>query len=165
MSYTPAQAREFIQRTFHATWRDPDRGWKGLVDYAGIPLSLAEEPDIDWESTQDEDDLPDISKPSLFLYVRHYGTTPATVGGESRKLVTRRGFVLVRVWVPSGDGLKTADAISYVVKTAFERKRGVGAGSGIIFRAWRPTEAGSQKNGTFMTVSTVDFEYDEITGV
>jgi hypothetical protein len=163
-TYTPAQARRWILKTFQATWADPEKGWRGIVDDMGVPISLAAEPRIDWENVEDEN-TPDVTEPHLFVYVRHYASNPATVGGETRKIVTRRGFVLVRVWVPADSGLKTADAISYVVKTAFERKRGVGEGSGIIFRSWRPTEAGPQKNGTFLTVSTVDFEYDEITGV
>lgn len=164
MSYTPAQARRWILKTFQATWADPEKGWRGLVDAKGEPIILAAEPEIDWDNIEDPD-TPDVTEPHLFMYVRHYGSNPSTIGGETRKITTRRGFVLARVWVPSGYGLKTADAISYVVKTAFERKRGVGDGHGIIFRAWRPTEAGPQKNGTFLTVSTVDFEYDEITGV
>jgi hypothetical protein len=164
MSYTPAQAREHIYATFLATWRDAEKGWQGIVDALGAPLPLADEPKIEWDNDED-DDAPDVSAPLVYVYVRHYASQPATVGGETRKLTTRRGFVLIRVWVPGDAGLKTADALSYVAKTAFERKRGVGAGNGIIFRAWRPTEAGQQKNGTFLTVSTVDFEYDEITGV
>lgn len=164
MPYTPAQAREFINQTFYATWNDADKGWRGIVDAFGVPITLDAEPDPKWENFEG-DDLPDVTVPSLFLYVRHFASPPSTIGGETRKIVTRRGFVLVRVWVPGDGGLKIADALSYVVKTAFERKRAVGAGSGIIFRSWRPTEAGPQKNGTFLTVSTVDFEYDEITGV
>lgn len=164
MSYTPAQAREYIQQTFFQTFKDPVRGWQGLVDAMGEPITLAAAPHIDWENLEGEE-LPDVEAPRLFLYVRHYASPPSTIGGETRKIVTRRGFVMVRVWVPADEGLKTADALSYVVKTAFERKRAIGAGFGIIFRSWRPTETGPQKNGTFLTVSTVDFEYDEITGV
>lgn len=165
MSYTPAAARDHIRSTFWQTWKDPQRGWAGIVDGDGRPISLAEQPDLEWEADEPEDEMPDITKPLVYFYVRHYGSTPSSVGGESRKLVTRRGFVLVRVYAPAEGGLKIADALSYVVKTAFERKRGVGAGHGIIFRGWRPVETGPQKNGTFLTVSTVDFEYDEITGV
>lgn len=165
MSYTPGQAREHIRNTFWQTWKDPVKGWRGIVDGDGNPVPLAEEPDLEWEANEPEDEMPDITKPLVYFYVRHYASRPSTVGGESRKVSTRRGFVLVRVYAPAEGGLKTADALSYVVKTAFERKRGVGDGFGIIFRAWRPTETGPQKNGTFLTVSTVDFEYDEITGV
>ena len=151
MSYTPAAARDHIRSTFWQTWKDPQRGWAGIVDGDGQPISLAEEPDLEWEADEPEDEMPDITKPLVYFYVRHYGGTPSSVGGESRKLVTRRGFVLVRVYAPAEGGLKIADALSYVVKTAFERKRGVGAGHGIIFRAWRPVETGPQKNGTFLT--------------
>lgn len=164
MSYTPAQAREYIYATFLATWKDADRGWQGLVDVFSRPITLAAEPRLEWDNDEDDDE-PDVTAPVLFLYVRHYASNPSTIGGDSRKINTRKGFVLCRVWVPSDTGLKTADALSYVVKTAFERKRGLGDGNGIVFRSWRPTEAGAQKDGRFMTVSTVDFEYDEITGV
>lgn len=164
MSYTPAQARQHMWATFRATWKDPMAGWQGLVDDLGRPIAPSKEPKVDFENAIDEN-MPSIREPLLSFQVRHYSSAPSTIGGETRKITSRRGFILVRVWVPSDSGLKTADALSYVVKTAFERKRGIGAGSGIIFRSWRPTEAGPQKNGSFLTVSTVDFEYDEITGV
>lgn len=164
MSYTPAQAREHIYATYWATFNDPDKGWRNLLDWEGNPLEpLAEQPDVEWDNDIG-DDTPEVEKPTIYAYVRHYASTPATVGGESRKRTTRKGFVMLRVWVPRDTGLKTADALSYVAKTAFERKRGVGAGSGIIFRSWRPVEAGNQKTGPFLIVSTVDFEYDESTG-
>lgn len=164
MSYTPAQARQHMWMTLLNTWRDPVAGWQGLVDDLGQPIALDQEPTIDQENDIDETP-PSVTEPLLSFQVRHYSSAPSTIGGETRKINSRRGFILVRVWVPQDMGLKTADALSYVVKTAFERKRGFGAGSGIIFRAWRPTEAGQQKNSSFLTVSTVDFEYDEITGV
>jgi hypothetical protein len=164
MSYTPAQAKQHIWATFLNTWRDPLAGWQGLVDDIGNPITLLDEPTIDTENDIDEN-MPGADTPFLSFQIRHYSSSPSTIGGETRKITSRRGFVLVRVWVPADTGLKMGDALSYVVKTAFERKRGFGAGFGIIFRAWRATEAGTQKNGSFLTVSTVDFEYDEFTGV
>lgn len=162
MSYSPEQAREHIYKTWQATWSDPDKGWRAIRDQYGEPLAV--EPKVEFDNDVD-DNPPTVDRPLLYLYVRHFASPAATIGGETRKLVDRQGFVLLRVWVPRDSGLKTADRLSYVAKTAFERKRGVGAGNGIVFKSWRPTEAGPQKDGRFMTVSTVDFEYTEITGV
>ena len=64
---------------------------------------------------------------------------------------------------PPEPGLKTADALAYVVKTAYEGKRGIGDGKGIVFRNWRPTETGPQREGRFQTICTVDFEYPDHT--
>ena len=35
MSYTPAAARDHIRSTFWQTWKDPQRGWAGIVDGDG----------------------------------------------------------------------------------------------------------------------------------
>lgn len=160
--YTPAQAREFIYQTFFATWSDPVAGWQGIVDALGAPIVLDVEPTLEWDNDV-ADDAPDVTEPTVYLYVRHYASKQAHIGGETRRSFTRRGFVLARVQVPQDQGLKTADALGYVVKTAFEGKRGLGDGNGIVFRSWRPTETGPTR-GRFQAVSTVDFEYDEHTG-
>lgn len=163
-SYTPAQAREHIYATFMNTWQDPDKGWQGLVDVFGNAITLTDEPQLEWDNDIG-DDPPCVNAPLVYLYVRHYASKQAHIGGVTRKSFTRKGFVLARVWVPQDTGLKTGDALSYVIKTAFEGRRALGDGKGILFRSWRPTESGntSASQGRFQIVSTVDFEYDEHT--
>lgn len=156
-SYTPAQARDHIYSTFYAVWRDPVAGWQGLKDADGNPIYLAQEPKLEWDN--DIDDSADVTEPTVYLYIRHYTSKNRAIGGRA---VERKGFVLVKVKVPSDTGLKTADALSYIVKTAFENKRAPGDGKGILFRTWRPTETGIVQSIRFQIVSTVDFEYDEL---
>lgn len=161
-SYTPAQAREYIYRTFMATFRDPVKGWQNLVGPLGEALPLSQEPALEFDNDK-EDESPDVTEPTIYLYIRHYTSNVSHVGGETRRSVTRKGFVLAKVKVPIGTDLKIADALSYILKTAMENKRALGDGAGIIFRAWRPTETGVVAATRFQIVSQVDFEYDEHT--
>lgn len=162
-SYTREQARDHLYTTLLKRWNDPVHGWAGILDEADFDPAYTKAPEVEWDN-REPDDTDGMEKPILFVYVRHHNARQKGVGGgegRSRTIHRRYGFVLIRVYTPKDSGLKTGDRLAYVVKSAFEGKRGFGAGNGISFQSVRVTEVGQVK-GRYEHLVTADFEYDEI---
>lgn len=157
-SYTYAEGRENLYNTF---WQH-FIGVNGGVTFDATYDYTDESPSIEvlWEEVE-PDEKTVVTRPTIYCYVRHYSAPRNHIGGESRQVFLRKGFFLALVLMPQDQGLKSADDLAYVVKSAFEGKRGFGAGQGITFKSVRVTEAGLQK-GRWQTTVTADFEYSEV---
>lgn len=162
MSYTYEQARDHLYNTFWQRWIDPVAGI--VTVFSTFDPAAHDAPTapvvVLWEEEEPED-LENVTKPTLYNSVRHYSTPRKHVGGESRHIFGRKGFFLSRIYIPTDTGLKTGDQVAYVVKSAFEGKRGFGDGNRIVFRGVRVTENGA-RSGRFLFTVTADFEYDEV---
>lgn len=160
LSYTYEQAREHLYATFWQKWIDETTGVRSVIpDCNPLDEDAAKLCPVLWEEEEPED-LSDVTVPTVYVYVRHHNSKRTAI---SDRMFTRYGFVLARVIVPTDAGLKTGDQLAYVVKSAFEGKRGYGDGRGIWFKSVRVTEAGAQQ-GRYLFLVTADFEYEEITG-
>jgi len=70
----------------------------------------------------------------------------------------RVGFLVLEVYTPAGNGLLSADA---VVKVVLDGLEGQTTANGVYFRNAQVREEGVS-GPWFLTVITVDFEYDEV---
>lgn len=157
-SYTYEQARAHLYATFWQHFIGPNGAVTVDPDYDhtdGDDATI----EVLWEE-QEPDDETNVERPTIYNYVRHYSAPRSHIGGDSRQVFDRKGFFLSLVLIPKDTELKTADRLAYVVKSAFEGKRGFGDGRGIVFRSVRVTETGRQKGRVQFTV-TADFEYSE----
>lgn len=160
-SYTVAEARDFMYQTWWAAWNDPTTGWRAVLPETAL-LDDGDPglPQVIWDALEPDDDTP-VTTVEAYVAVRHVDGQQASLRGESGRRWRRTGFVLTRMRFPVDMELKTADALSKVVNDAFQGKRGVGAGSGILFPKVRPVERGQSDERNRQDV-IANFEYDEI---
>lgn len=160
-SYETYEALGHILRTFKTAWDDPVVGWQSIP-------GLAEEPRIEWPNIDDEDEDEKATqaeqkrKPWVRIYLRHQDSDQATFGETGCRVFTREALLAVDIFTPTKVGLKLPFQIAKVAQRAFEGKRGVGDGSGIIFRRVRVRERDIQRQRWYSISVLADVEYDEV---
>lgn len=159
-TYDYLTAYRHLLRTFKTTWSDEAEGWQSIADLDSEPL--IEWPNIDGKKDHGEEQTPRDEEPWLRVYVRHHDSDQSTLGETGCRVFTRTGMIGVDIFVPLNTGLKLPYQLGIVCKRPFEGKRGVGDGSGIIFRSVRLRERDNyQKRWAHVSVQA-DFEYDEV---
>jgi hypothetical protein len=166
-SYTPGDAREAMYATFWNTWDDSLLGWRAVLPGV-MPDDPLLAPTVAWDAEEPEDDAA-ITAPVVYAYVRHTTGKQASLSARqdptTEQWIGRRwqrtGFILLRLDVPQSMQLKTGDALAKVIVNAFQGKRGVGSGAGIIFPSVRPIEQGNLKSRYRIDIN-VSFQYDEL---
>ena len=145
---TFSQARDEIQALFQSAWN------------ANSPaLNGGTAPRVEWDGVSDGTSR-DPAKPYAAVFVRHSGSSQATLGRVGQRRFNRRGLVVVQVYTPINNrvGLSLAESFAIIARNAYE---GVGTSSGIWFRNTRINEIGPDKSWYRMDVLS-EFEYDEL---
>ncbi len=141
MTATLTEARDEILSTFKAAW-DADSNSQNIVVFY-------------------DDTRKDLSSETSWvrISVQHNIGYQATLTSASMNQRWRRkGIVFVQVFTPLGDGMKTNDVLSSIVRNAFEGKT---TSKDIIFRNVSIREIGESEKW-FQTNVVAEFEYDEI---
>lgn len=118
-------------------------------DYADVPVFY---PDAVKPKYPDHD-------PHIRVFTDHTMERQKTLGGPGQRRYRVHGIFTAQIFTPAGDGQKTSDLISGVVKGAF---RGVSVGlDAIEFRNVRVVDVGNAEAFQQTNVQA-EFEYDEI---
>lgn len=137
------QARNEIFGQFRTTW---------LADGAssGVPVMY---PDLG-------DQQPPTTGAWVRINIKHLsGGQSSLAGAVGTRMFTHGGFITVQIFTVFGEGQTQADALTVIVKRAFE---GVTTSPGrVMFRNVRVNEVG-QDGQWFQTNVIADFEYDEV---
>ena len=146
---SPAQARNDIYSAVKTAW-DAGAATSGkTLIYDNVTSDI---PQAESGSTGD---------PDLWGAVRvenNISSVRSLRGDGGVQRFRRVGIVVVEVFTPAGNGLSSADAVVKVVLDGLEGKT---TANGIIFRNAQVREEGVS-GPWFLTVITVDFEYDEV---
>lgn len=133
-TYDLEEAYRHITATFLTHWRDENEGWQSID-------GLDREPRIEWPNVDDaneegEDDGPERNaEPWIRFYLRHRESEQATLGETNNRIFSREALLTLDIFVPTKTGLKLPIQLAKVCRRAFEGKRGIGDGSGIVFYA------------------------------
>lgn len=139
MSATYAVARDEITRQVHSAWVTANPSYPMLFD--------------DRKGQKPATDIPWAR-----LTVQHNrGDQEALANAIGRRLFSRDGLVIVQIFTPAGEGLRTSDALAKVVSDALEGKA---TPNGVWFRNVRLREVGP--DGAFHQVNVIaEFVYSE----
>lgn len=157
MSYTYEEAANHVQATLLATLKDQLKGLElvvpGFYSYNALVNVL-------WESPDNTDDLV-LDKINLCTEVRHLPKAGQKfLNTTTRRVYSRTGYVMSEIYVPLSQDLQILRKTGSIVKSAFEGRRGLGAGSGIEFKNVHFRELGKVK-GYWSGLVRADFEYQE----
>ncbi|MCP4897717.1 MAG: hypothetical protein GY906_12155 [bacterium] len=142
MSADITQARDEILAVFKTAW---DAG----AESAGLTV-------LYWDLAQD----PPPTGAWARVTVRHSDGNQATLSNSvGQRRFRHEGTVFVQIFTPLDEGLTLADALTSIVKYAFEGE--VTSPGRVIFRRVRVNEVG--RDGQWFQVNVLaDFEYDDI---
>lgn len=159
-SYDYLEAYQHLLRTFKTTWSDQTYGWESIAD-------LDDEPLVEWPNLDGKRSNPDSKTASddeawIRVFVKHHESDQHTFGESGCRVFTRTGMIGVDIFTPLNIGLKLPYQLAKVCKRPFEGQRGVGEGSGIIFRSVRLRERDDYKKRWAHSSVLADFEYDEV---
>lgn len=149
MPSTFAQARDEVMQLVNDAWTNAALTRDLILEFADTPSTTA-------PNTADTGDGPPAwGRVGMF----HTGGGQASLSNTmGRRRWERRGFVMISLFTPQGDGLSTSDEICKIVMDALE---GATTPSGVWFRHARINEVGV--DGAWHQANVLaDFSYDEV---
>ncbi len=158
-TYNIEEAYRHITATFLGHWNDETNGWQSIDE-------LDCEPRIKWPNVDDRDrekGKPEHDdQPWIRFYIQHRESEQATLGEINCRVFSREALLTLDIFVPTKTGLKLLLQLAKVCRRAFEGKRGIGDGSGIVFYRVRTPERETQRQRWCSISVLADVQYDEV---
>ncbi len=102
---------------------------------------------------------PAVGTPYARITIRHVPAGPASLtGGLGTQRFPREGLLVVRVYIPAGEGLSEGLVLAKVVADAYE---GAATPSHVVFRNIRVAEAGANDEWSQINL-LAEFTYSEV---
>jgi len=146
---TIEQARSDIYTALKAAWDAGAATTGKILTYGNVTADVP------------EDEIASTGTPEPYGSVRienTFSSAQSLRGDGGLRRFRRTGLLFVEVYTPAGNGLSSADQI---VKVVLDGLEGQTTANGVYFRNAQVREEGVS-GPWFLTVITVEFEYDEV---